>query len=415
MALAYQPLPMRDGADSERGLAGVSTLPLRVGVIGPHPPYRGGIAQFTEQFSRALLKAGVPVERVSFYRQYPTFLFPGKSQEIPTGSSVDSSLESTVAGQLQTSQPNRLLDSINPFSWRKTADHLIDAHVTDVSIMHWMPFFALSHASIARRLRRSGVCVTAIVHNANPHERQPFAVPLTRLFLSQCDRIVALSETVKRDIIAMGITTAVDVRPHPVYDQFGPIMERDEARRQIGLAPSEASKQPLLLFFGMVRRYKGLDVLLDAMTRMTAKPLLMVAGEWYEDRKKAESFIQAHGLSDRVMIRDTYIPDEEVATLFSAADAVVQPYRSATQSGVVQTAFHFGRPVVVTGVGGLPEMVRHGEDGLIVAPEDSQALAAALDDLLTGNTCVKLAEGALRARERHSWSAFIEPFLNSSS
>ena len=146
----------------------------------------------------------------------------------------------------------------------------------------------------------------------------------------------------------------------------------------------------------MVRRYKGLDVLLDAMTRMTAKPLLMVAGEWYEDRKKAESFIQVHGLSDRVMIRDTYIPDEEVATLFSAADAVVQPYRSATQSGVVQTAFHFGRPVVVTGVGGLPEMVRHGEDGLIVAPEDSQALAAALDDLLTGNTCVKLAEGALR-------------------
>ena len=222
-------------------------------------------------------------------------------------------------------------------------------------------------------------------------------------------------KTVKRDIIAMGITTAVDVRPHPVYDQFGPIMERDEARRQIGLAPSEASKQPLLLFFGMVRRYKGLDVLLDAMTRMTAKPLLMVAGEWYEDRKKAESFIQVHGLSDRVMIRDTYIPDEEVATLFSAADAVVQPYRSATQSGVVQTAFHFGRPVVVTGVGGLPEMVRHGEDGLIVAPEDSQALAAALDDLLTGNTCVKLAEGALRARERHSWSAFIEPFLNSSS
>lgn len=404
---------MREGSGTEKVHPRVVDSTPRVGVIGPHPPYRGGIAQFTEQFSRALLKAGVPIEPISFSRQYPSLFFPGKSQEIPAGTLVEASGQQ--GGTLEGPSPARLLDSINPFSWRKTADHLIQAGVSDVAIMHWMPFFAPAYATIARRLRRAGVRVTAIVHNANPHERQPFAVPLTRWFLSNCDRIVALSETVKRDIVAMRGTVDVDVRPHPVYDQFGPIIEQNEARKHIGLPSKSVSGQPLLLFFGLIRRYKGLDVLLDAMTRMKEKPFLQVAGEWYEDRAEAESFIAAHGLSEQVIIRDTYIPDNEVAALFSAADAVVQPYRSATQSGVVQTAFHFGRPVVVTGVGGLPEMVRHGEDGLIVAPEDPDALAAALDDLLTGDTQAKLAEGALRARERHSWPAFIEPFLKHSS
>jgi len=404
---------MREGSGTEPGFVDAMNSDLRVGIIGPHPPYRGGIAQFTEQFSRALLAAGVPIERVSFSRQYPSLLFPGKSQVIPMGSSVEASDQRL--GALERPSPARLLDSINPFSWRKTADYLIQTGVSDVAIMHWMPFFAPAYAAITRRLRRAGIRVTSIVHNANPHERQPFAVPLTRRFLSRCDRVIALSETVKRDIVAMGGTAEVDVRPHPVYDQFGPIMERKEARKQVGLSPKGDSDESMLLFFGLVRRYKGLDILLDAMTRMKGKPLLYVAGEWYEDREEAEAFIAAQGLSEQVTIRDTYIPDNEVAALFSAADAVVQPYRSATQSGVVQTAFHFGRPVVVTGVGGLPEMVRHGEDGLIVAPEDPDALAVALDDLLTGDTRARLAEGALRARERHSWPAFIEPFLTHSN
>lgn len=364
------------------------------GIIGPYPPFRGGIAQFTSRFHRALHEAGHHAVGLSFKRQYPSILFPGKSQ-----------LHTSSTPEFES---DRLIDSIGPWTWRRAANRLIEAGVDRAVVMHWMPFFAPAYGSIAARLQRVGISCSAIVHNALPHEKQPFAGPLTRRFMRHCDHIVALSETVRRDLVAMGVDANIDVRPHPTYDQFGAPVDKAAARDELGLDPDET----VLLFFGLVRPYKGIDTLFDAMSRSTSRPRLVVAGEWYQDRGKAEAWLHERGLTDQVRLDDGYIEDERVALYFSAADAVVQPYRSATQSGVVQTAFHFGRPVIVTGVGGLPEVVRHERDALLVPPEDPDALATAIDRLADPTFLAALSQGALEARNRFSWEHFTEPFLS---
>jgi len=364
------------------------------GIIGPYPPFRGGIAQFTSRFHRALHEAGHHAVGLSFKRQYPSILFPGKSQ-----------LHTSSTPEFES---DRLIDSIGPWTWRRAANRLIEAGVDRAVFMHWMPFFAPAYGSIAARLQRAGISCSAIVHNALPHEKQPFAGPLTRRFMRHCDHIVALSETVRRDLVAMGVDANIDVRPHPTYDQFGAPVDKAAARDELGLDPDET----VLLFFGLVRPYKGIDTLFDAMSRSTSRPRLVVAGEWYQDRGKAEAWLHERGLTDQVRLDDGYIEDERVALYFSAADAVVQPYRSATQSGVVQTAFHFGRPVIVTGVGGLPEVVRHERDALLVPPEDPDALATAIDRLADPTFLAALSQGALEARNRFSWEHFTEPFFS---
>ena len=369
-----------------------------VGIIGPYPPYRGGIAQFTERFHTALEEAGQSVTGISFRRLYPSLLFPGKSQEAGHG--------------MPSIEAPRILNSMGPWSWRTATSYLHAEGVERAVFMHWMPFFAPGYASVAAGLRKRGIACSAIVHNALPHEGQPFAGPLTRRFLRHCNHVVALSETVRRDLLAMGLEPGadldLDVRPHPTYDQFGEAVDRHTAREALGL-PQDAR---ILLFFGLVRHYKGVDVLLEAMGRTATSPHLVIAGEWYEDRKTADDLIRGTALHERVHLEDRYIPDDRVALYFSAADAVVQPYRSATQSGVVQTAFHFGCPVIVTGVGGLPEVVTHEEDALVVAPEDPDALAAAIDRLDDAVLLDRLATGARQSRNRFTWEHFIQPFLS---
>lgn len=372
-------------------------IPPRIGIVGPFPPYRGGIAQFSQRFERALDEAGCATSVLSFRRLYPALLFPGRSQE--------------TEGAHPALDAPRMLDSLAPWTWKRAADQLLSQGIDRAVFMHWMPFFAPTYASVAARLRRHGVVCSAIVHNARPHEGQPFAAPLTRRFLRHCQHIVALSETVRRDLLAMGVEAGpdkdIEVRHHPTYDQFGDPVDRAEARRILGL-PQDTT---ILLFFGLIRHYKGVDVLLDAMTRTQSEPHLVVAGEWYEDRTAANEMIRKEGLTSRVRLVDEYIADDQVALYFSAADAVVQPYRSATQSGVVQTAFHFGRPVIVTGVGGLPEVATHEEDALVVAPEDPDALAAAIDRIQEPGLLDRMTAGAMRASNRFSWEHFIQPFL----
>ena len=363
------------------------------GIIGPYPPFRGGIAQFTERFHQALQEAGEAATGLSFRRQYPSLFFPGESQIDP--------------GASPSFEAPRVVDSIGPWTWRRAANRLVEADIERAVFMHWMPFFAPAYASIAARLSSAGISCSTIVHNAVPHEKQPFASVLTRRFMRHCDHIVALSETVRRDLMAMGVETDIDVRPHPTYDQFGSPVDRAEARKALGLDPDAV----IFLFFGLVRPYKGVDTLIEAMGQTATEPHLVVAGEWYQDRDEAERTIGSLGLHARIRLDDGYIDNDRVALYFSAADAVVQPYRSATQSGVVQTAFHFGRPVIVTGVGGLPEVVRHEQDALVVAPEEPEALARAIDRMVDDSFRAALTEGASLARNRFSWDHFIQPFL----
>ncbi|MEO0741687.1 MAG: glycosyltransferase [Bacteroidota bacterium] len=370
--------------------------PLHVALVGPAPPYRGGIAHFLESTARRLRARGHIVEVVTFTRQYPELLFPGKTQYAEDGGVSDE------PGAVQ------VLDSIGPVSWWRTARHLRSWQPDVVVFMQWMPFFAPAFGTVARQVRKDDARVLAVVHNALPHEPRPGDHALMRYFLKATDGLVVLSDSVRADLARLGVDEAqTPVRQvrHPVYDHFGDPLPKTEARQRLSL-PAAA---PVLLFFGFVRAYKGLDVLLDAMPTVLERvpeARLVVAGEFYEDEAVYRE--RAAPLGDAVRFDADYIPDADVATYFSAADVVVQPYRSATQSGVAQIAFHFARPVVTTDVGGLAETVPDGEAGLVVPPEDPAALAAALVRFFDDGLAEPLAEGVRRERARYSWDHLLD-------
>jgi len=362
---------------------------VRFALIGPFPPYRGGIAHFSEALRQGLSGRGHEVEAVTFSRQYPGVLFPGTTQYEPGGAADGA---------------ERLLDTIGPRSWWRTARHVIGREPDAVVFQFWMPFLGPSYGVVARRLRKAGVPVLAVVHNALPHERRPGDRALAQTFLRACDGLVVMSESVRRDVERLAPGVPVRQVRHPVYEHFGEAVPRAEARAALGL-PAEA---PVLLFFGFVRRYKGLHVLLDAMPRVLARlpeARLVVAGEFYDD--EAPYRRQAEALGAAVRFDAEYIPSEAVATYFSAADVVVQPYVSATQSGVAQIAFHFERPVITTDVGGLAETVPDGEAGLVVPSEDSAALADAVVRFFEDAMAEKLVAGVRREREAASWEHVI--------
>ena len=358
---------------------------MRFVLIGPFPPYRGGIAHFSEALRRGLGARGHAVEAVTFSRQYPGLLFPGTTQYEPDGTTVGAA---------------RLLDTVGPRSWRRTARYVAAKKPDAAVFQFWMPFLGPSYGTVARRLRKAGVPVLAVVHNALPHERRPGDRALARHFLRACDGLVVMSESVRRDLQNLGVEAPVRRVRHPVYEHFGEARPRAEARAALGL-PTDA---PVLLFFGFVRRYKGLHVLLEAMPRVLERlpeARLVVAGEFYEDEAAVRR--QAAPLGHAVRFDAEYIPSESVAAYFSAADVVVQPYVSATQSGVAQIAFHFERPVITTDVGGLAETVLDGEAGLVVPPEHPAALADAVVRFFGDEMAGRLAAGVRREREAASW------------
>lgn len=365
----------------------------RITLLGPAWPYRGGIAHFLAATARVLTDHGHEVRVVTFRRQYPEILFPGKTQ-------LD-------AGPPPPAVPTapRLLDTLNPLTWRRTARR-IAADGTDVLVfMYWMPFLAPALGMVARTFQRRGVTVLAVVHNAIPHERRPGDLSLGRYALGACDGLVVMSEKVRGDLGRLGLTAPVRTVAHPVYTNFGDPTPRAEARDRLGLPPDT----PVFLFFGFIRRYKGLHVLLDAMRDVRARvpeARLVVAGEFYADEEALRA--QAAELGDAVRLDADYIPDGRVGLYFSAADAVVQPYLTATQSGVAQIAFHFGRPVITTDVGGLAEIVPDGEAGLVVPPEDPSALADAMVRFVEEDLGERLAAGVRRQRERYSWDRLAE-------
>lgn len=380
-------------ADAEPVGAAPPAHARRITLLGPAWPYRGGIAHFLAALARTLTARDHAVDATTFRRQYPEVLFPGTTQfdEGPPPEGVP--------------QAARLLDSLHPLTWRRTARR-IAADGTDVVVfMYWMPFLAPALGTVARLLKRRGVTVLAVVHNAIPHERRPGDLVLGRYALGACDGLIVMSEKVRADLDRLGVSAAVQTVPHPVYSGFGEPVPRDEARARLGLSASG----PVFLFFGFIRRYKGLHVLLDAwrtVHRQVPEARLVVAGEFYADAEALRA--QAADFGDAVRFDAGYIPDAQVGLYFSAADAVVQPYVAATQSGVAQIAFHFGRPVVTTDVGGLAEVVPDGEAGLVVPPDDPAALAAALVRFVEDDLEADLAAGVRRQRERYSWDRLAE-------
>jgi glycosyltransferase involved in cell wall biosynthesis len=361
----------------------------KLAVLGPVHPYRGGIAHFTEMTVEGLAGRGHDVQPVSFSRQYPELLFPGKTQFEP-----DDEAPSVVRGA------PRLLDSLNPLSWLQTAERIRESAPDAVVFQYWMPFFAPAYGTVARLLRWADIPSVAVVHNALPHERHVGDAWLSQFFLRACEGHVVMSDAVAEELRSLRRPEAPVRRiEHPVYERFGDSVPKEEARDALDL-PVDA---PMLLFFGFVREYKGLHVLLEALPQVleTFPDLhLVVAGEPYDDPERYRRLIREHGLEERVHWYDEYVPSGDVPTYFCAADLVVQPYVSATQSGVAQIATHFEVPMIVTDVGGLAETVPHEEVGFVVPPEDPLALAEAVVRFFREDWGEPLVEGVRALKQQ---------------
>jgi len=347
---------------------------MRVALIGPVYPFRGGIAHYTTMLGRELRQAGHETRVFSFIRQYPAWAYPGKSDRDP-------SREPLAVEDVEYS-----LDLLNPLTWRRTAGR-IRAYAPDVVVMQWWTsVWAPVWWALARSLRRvPRPELLFICHNVLPHEPRLWDAGLARAVLRLADRIVVSSEQERENLHALLPNAPADIVPLPVFDMLaGAMPPRDEARARLGLSP----EGPVLLNFGLVRSYKGVRYLLDALPRVReAFPdvQLVIAGEFWEDRGPYLAQVAQLGLEDCVTIVDRYIPNEETPLYFAAADVVVLPYTRVTQSGVAQLALGFRKPLIATRVGGLTDVIRPGRDGLLVAPEDADALAEGIVAFLRGD------------------------------
>lgn len=365
---------------------------MKIVIIGPAYPLRGGIANFNEALARALQEQGHEVKLFSFSLQYPSFLFPGKTQ-FDTGPGPDDLNIETV------------INSVNPLNWGKVAK-MIKAEQPDLAIFRfWLPFMGPSLGVIARKLKKANIKVVAITDNVIPHESRPGDKSFTRYFVKACDGFIAMSRAVLEDLNQFTDNQNKRFLPHPIYNIFGDKVEKTEALKKLGWD----EKDKHLLFFGLVRKYKGLDILLEAMGDERLKAMnvkLVVAGEFYEDQALYKQMIERLGLQDNVMIRDEYIPSDEVKYYFCASDMVVQTYKTATQSGVTQIGYHFDRPMLVTDVGGLAEIIPHNKVGY-VTPVDSKAVADALFDFYKNDKEAEFTANTVIEKERFSWESFV--------
>jgi D-inositol-3-phosphate glycosyltransferase len=367
---------------------------MNVVIIGPAYPLRGGLATYNERLARAFQAAGDRVRIVTFSLQYPDFLFPGQTQFSTEPGPTDIDIEVS-------------LNSVNPLTWWQIGRQLRRERPDVVIFRFWLPVMGPALGTVARLVRGNGhTRVVAITDNVIPHEKRPGDRPLTRYFLSACDGFVTMSRSVLANLQQLGFGGKPALyRPHPLYDNFGPAKPKAEALAALGLAPEFS----YVLFFGFIRAYKGLDVLLEAMAdvRMAALPVkLIIAGEFYEDAAPYEALIQKHRLESRLVRATDFIPNEQVSNYFSAADIVVQPYKNATQSGVSQVAYHFGRPMLVTDVGGLAELIPDGVVGYVVPPT-ATAIADALVDFYANNREEAFAAGVRQEARKFSWEVMV--------
>ena len=363
---------------------------MKIVILGTAWPYRGGLAVYNERLAREFAAQGDDVTIYTFTLQYPSFLFPGKTQYSTEPAPSDLKII-------------RSLNSINPLSWGKTG-RAIRALKPDILIIKfWLPFMAPCLGRVARIVKRGGKTrVVSILDNIIPHEHRPGDRLFGRYFTRSVDGFVAMSDSVLEDLSQFDTVKPRVFCRHPLYDNFGKKATREEALKFLGLDPA----QRYMLFFGLIRDYKGLDLLLKAyadsrLRKMNVK--LIVAGEFYSGSEKYFEMEKKLGLEGMVVWKSDFVPDSEVKYCFGAADIIVQPYKSATQSGVTQIAYHFEKPMLVTDVGGLAEIVPDGKVGYVVQPDAAQ-IADALVDFFENNRQDQFTEGILSEKKQYAWS-----------
>ena len=371
---------------------------MNIVILGTAYPFRGGLATFNERLARQLQAEGHTVEVITFTLQYPSFLFPGKTQYSTEQAPTD----------LRISQQ---VHSCNPFNWIKVGHRIRKMQPDMLITCYWMAFFAPCYGMIQRIVQRNGKtrCI-ALVHNMIPHEPSILDKLFAPFFVRHTDGFVALSESVVQDINRFDHGTKPKTSyPHPIYDHYGEQMSKEEACQALHLNP----ENQYMLFFGLVRAYKGLDLLLDAFGKVKDQLpnlQLIIAGEFYEDEDKYRAQIANNGLTDRVIIKNEFIADADLRKYFGAADLIVQPYKTATQSGVTQVAFHFEKPMLVTNVGGLGEIVHDHKMGYAVEP-NAEAIAQALTDYYTHNRQADYTAYLIKEKDKYSWSRLAESFV----
>ncbi|MDR2083782.1 MAG: glycosyltransferase [Bacteroidales bacterium] len=362
-------------------------------IVGTAYPYRGGLAAFNERLAREYLHQDNDVQIFTFTLQYPKFLFPGKSQY---------SIENPPADL----HIHRKINSINPFNWIKIGREIKKLNADIMITKFWLPFMAPCFGTIERIVRKNNKTkVISILDNVIPHEKRIADKLFVRYFVNSTQGFVAMSKSVLNDLGLFDKEKPRILCPHPLYDNFGLKLNREEALNMLELDTSFR----YILFFGIIRAYKGLDLLIEAFYRLRKSNdnvKLIIAGEFYEDKEQYKSLIKKYNLEEDIILRDEFIPDSKVNIYFSACDIVAQPYKSATQSGVTQIAYHFEKSMLVTDVGGLSEIVPDKKVGYVVNT-DPDEIAQALDDFFKNNRQQEFEKNILIEKEKYSWENMV--------
>ncbi|MFT4761359.1 MAG: D-inositol-3-phosphate glycosyltransferase [Paraglaciecola sp.] len=366
----------------------------KIVLLSPAHPLRGGIASSSERLATELQRSGYEVIIYTFSLQYPNFLFPGKTQfsDDPKPENLDIQIK---------------VNSVNPANWLSVGKELKQLKPDLIITRYWLPFMAPSLGSIIRLAKKNKhTKAIAIADNIIPHEKRPGDRQLTQYFVNSVDGFIVMSKSVKEEMKQFTTVKPVEYIPHPIYDNYGALVSKEIALAQLNLEKGVE----YALFFGFIRDYKGLDLLLNALAdaRLKKRNLkLIIAGEYYGNEAAYEAIIKARNLANQVIMHTNYIPNEEVKYYFGAADLVVQPYKTATQSGISQLAYHFEKPMVVTNVGGLPEIVEDGKAGYVVEVSE-KAIADAIFDFFENNQIEKLTAGVIENKEQFSWKNMVD-------
>ncbi len=371
---------------------------MKIAILGTAHPLRGGLAAFNERLAYQLQEQGHEVTIWSFSLQYPSFLFPGKTQFTDEPAPPGLTIKTVV-------------NSVHPLNWLSTGTAMNKERYDLIIVKYWLPFMGPSFGTILRKAKANKhTRVLCVVDNIIPHESRPGDKQFTKYFIKPVDAFVAMSKDVLKDVKTFTDKPAV-FSPHPVYDSYDTAVSKQEACAKLKLDPNKK----YLLFFGFIREYKGLDLLLEAMAdeRIIKSGIeLIAAGEYYDKAVEAtnNNIIEKHQLQSRVHLRTDFIPNSEVRYFFSAADLVVQPYKHATQSGITQIAFHFEKPMVVTNVGGLAEVVPDGKVGFIAEPNPT-SIADAILKFYAPDSLPDLHQNILHEKKKYSWDAFTEVMM----
>ncbi|MFI3285911.1 MAG: glycosyltransferase [Rikenellaceae bacterium] len=364
---------------------------MKITIVGPAHPYKGGLASIMETMAREFNSRGDEVDIKTFTLQYPQLLYPGKSQTLDTQPPTDLNII-------------RCVNTMNPFNWIKIGRQIKRERPDFVLMKYWTPFMAPCFGTIARIARKNKhTKVICQIDNVEPHERHLIDYPCNCYYLKAVDGYVYMSEQVHSELKEYTQNPAI-FSPHPMFENFGQRVTRDKACQELGLDPA----LHYAMFFGLIRDYKGLDILLEAWIKLKAEGKtegrkLIIAGEFYSSKERYLSQIERGNIADDVIIHSGFVADAMVKYYFSATDFVILPYHTASQSGVTQIAYNFSLPMIVTNVGGLPEIVPHDKVGQVCEPTFS-AVAKAIEQMWNGDNLEQYVKNIEHERKRFSWA-----------